>query len=55
MNNRLTKYTSFEAVKGDVRSTTLTATEKERLAAEAKQMAEILQAIRKEQHGTTRK
>ncbi|MFD1466943.1 hypothetical protein ACFQ48_01805 [Hymenobacter caeli] len=56
MNNRLTKYGSFEAMKRDIPPATLSAAEKERLDAEAKQMAEIFQALRaNKQHGNTRK
>ncbi len=55
MNNTLTKYTSFEAMKRDIRPATLTAAEKEWLDAEAKQMFEILQALRvKKKNGNVR-
>lgn len=53
MNNMLTKYSSFEAMKRDIRPTTLSAAEKERLDAEVKQLAELLQALRAEKYGTT--
>ena len=55
MNNRLTKFSSFEAMKQEVRPDALTAAEKERLDVEAKQLAEILQALRAKKYGATRK
>ncbi len=42
-------------MKQDVRPDTLTAAEKERLDAEVKQLAEILQALRAKKYGTARK
>ena len=46
MNNGLTKYGSFEAIKQDIRPAKLCTAEKERLDAEVKQVAELLQALR---------
>ncbi len=56
MGSRLTKYSSFEAMKRDIHPATLSATEKERLAAEAKQLAEIFRKLRaRKQNGNARK
>lgn len=46
MNNRLTRYSSFEEMKQVIHPVALTVAEKQRLDAETKQMAEILQALR---------
>lgn len=55
MNNTLTKYTNFEAMKMDIRPSTLPEAEKEWLNTEARQMAEVLQTLRKKKYGTARK
>lgn len=44
--NKLTRYSSFEEMKRDTASATLPAAEKQRLDAEAQQMAEMLHALR---------
>jgi hypothetical protein len=55
MNTRLTKYNSFEEMKRDVHPASLSATEKTKLDAEVKQMAELLKALRaKKRNGSTR-
>jgi hypothetical protein len=46
MTTKLTKYSSFEEMKQDIKPTTLPVAEKQQLDMEAKQMAEILQALR---------
>lgn len=55
MNTRLTKYSSFEEMKRDVPAASLSVAEKNKLDAEVKQMAELLQTLRvKKRHGSTR-
>ena len=44
--NKLTRYSSFEEMKRDTAPTTLSAAEKQRLDAEAQQMAEMLHVLR---------
>lgn len=46
MNDKLTKYSSFEAMKRDENPVALAAAEKKQLDAETKQMAELFQALR---------
>ncbi|NML65226.1 hypothetical protein HHL22_08425 [Hymenobacter sp. RP-2-7] len=43
--NKLTRYSSFEEMKRDIEPTNLPVAEKQRLDAEARQMAEMLQAL----------
>ena len=54
MNNTLTKYSSFEAMKADVRPTTLTEAEKEQLNKDARELAEVFQALRRKKYGAAR-
>jgi hypothetical protein len=44
--NRLTRYSSFEEMKRHIEPANLPVAEKQRLDAEAQQMAEMLQALR---------
>ena len=55
MNDTLTKYTSFEAMKADMRPATLSKSEKEQLDAEARQLAELMHTLRKQKYGAARK
>lgn len=44
--NKLTRYSSFEEMKRDIEPAILPVAEKQRLDMEARQMAEMLQALR---------